>query len=709
MRWFVEVSRVGEGSSSERFCLEAKAWQGALQEARKLRGDSGPLSKFSIELLEDGYRAVDPAQKVRYIVSKAPADAELLSPSPAVSSGSAASAPPAPGASSPAVSLPRAEPEPAASPSSAPTNLASAEPVKPSPSVPVTAAPEPPSPRMSARPGSSATPAASPSVPAGAGPSLSKPPTASIAPSASTAPSASDARGPSIIPSPNISLTRPVSVAPDVFDAAAEPPPPVSGKTPLPSATAPTPPAHRVLSSRIEPAKPDTPITYREEVYVVDPGTPRESVEVLLLERFQRVRSELAVNAPGQLIRLAVFDVSFEGRPPRVPLGTLSWKDWRGAPVLGFPSFGIHAPPMTSSMPPRPSEPVAVPSPPPNPLPGAISRPPNVGAKGNGAPPSSIAPPTPPEPIVPSVAPMPGDGAVRLDPARGTERPAERARTEAPARSEGPPRPDARVDVPARSDVPPRSDVPARASVPADSRARSEAPAPHSEAPVHVRNTAPSELRPRSEAPAVSPSVSAAPPPPPPPPPPPLSLAGGAAAPARRAAGDDLIAELFERLHELVFADGIVAGAAYVLDVLLELVPCEYALVQVFDVNTRRFIVVRARGPGLDAALLEATPDTDALIVEVMRSPQAIRYDAGADPRFREGRWRRAASPPARVLCGGVSQDGRYLGLIELANPAGGQPFNDNEVNALTYVCEQFAEFVATHPVVIDRDVVLGG
>ena len=53
MRWFVEVSRVGENSSDEKYCVEAKQWQAALQEARKLRGDSGPLSKFSIELLDD--------------------------------------------------------------------------------------------------------------------------------------------------------------------------------------------------------------------------------------------------------------------------------------------------------------------------------------------------------------------------------------------------------------------------------------------------------------------------------------------------------------------------------------------------------------------------------------------------------------------------------------------------------------------------------
>src|SRR6185503_4925749 len=100
MRWFVEVSRVGENSSDEKYCVEAKQWQAALQEARKLRGDSGPLSKFSIELLDDGYRAVDPKQKLRFLVAKAPADAELSTESAAHLNGGPAAPSMAPAAPS---------------------------------------------------------------------------------------------------------------------------------------------------------------------------------------------------------------------------------------------------------------------------------------------------------------------------------------------------------------------------------------------------------------------------------------------------------------------------------------------------------------------------------------------------------------------------------------------------------------------------------
>src|ERR1700749_3763696 len=108
MRWFVEVSRVGETGSDEKYCVEAKQWQAALQEARKLRGDSGPLSKFSIELLDDGYRAVDPKQKLRFVVAKAPsAPARSTEPAAPRNGAPAPSMPPAP---TPSVAPPAAAP-----------------------------------------------------------------------------------------------------------------------------------------------------------------------------------------------------------------------------------------------------------------------------------------------------------------------------------------------------------------------------------------------------------------------------------------------------------------------------------------------------------------------------------------------------------------------------------------------------------------------
>src|SRR5580765_6321941 len=86
-RWFVEVSRVDADTQKEKYCVEALQWQQALQQARKLRGDRGALSRFAIELLESGYRATDPGSRLRYTINKAPYDAPLSSNPPPPSNG----------------------------------------------------------------------------------------------------------------------------------------------------------------------------------------------------------------------------------------------------------------------------------------------------------------------------------------------------------------------------------------------------------------------------------------------------------------------------------------------------------------------------------------------------------------------------------------------------------------------------------------------
>ena len=99
------------------------------------------------------------------------------------------------------------------------------------------------------------------------------------------------------------------------------------------------PPPSTVLRKRQEEPTPESPITYREIAYVVDPGVTRGSVEALLWASFRDLSRELA-DRPGQkFVQLAVFDHKFQKRPERAPLGTLAWKDWRGNPVLSFPFF----------------------------------------------------------------------------------------------------------------------------------------------------------------------------------------------------------------------------------------------------------------------------------------------------------------------------------------------------------------------------------
>jgi GAF domain-containing protein len=176
----------------------------------------------------------------------------------------------------------------------------------------------------------------------------------------------------------------------------------------------------------------------------------------------------------------------------------------------------------------------------------------------------------------------------------------------------------------------------------------------------------------------------------------------------RRRAGEDLIGELFETMHDLHFMRGVADGAEFVLAAVDSVVPCDGVLIQVFDINTQKFVVVRAKGPGAMQVLLHRTPDTDPFVHAVMRRAGSVAIqDTEKEPRVLGPRWEALGVKPQRALCAPVRQGGRYLGLLEVANPLGDAPFHQTEQNAIDYVCVQFAEFLANRPIVLDPDVIL--
>jgi GAF domain-containing protein len=91
-----------------------------------------------------------------------------------------------------------------------------------------------------------------------------------------------------------------------------------------------------------------------------------------------------------------------------------------------------------------------------------------------------------------------------------------------------------------------------------------------------------------------------------------------------------------------------------------------------------------------------------------MRSHQAVIIgDAAGDARLADERWAAIGVTPRSFACAPVELGGRYLGLIELVNPLDGHAFTDGDGHALTYIGQQFADFVAQRGVVVDAEHVL--
>ncbi|MEZ4220288.1 MAG: hypothetical protein R3B13_05105 [Polyangiaceae bacterium] len=177
-------------------------------------------------------------------------------------------------------------------------------------------------------------------------------------------------------------------------------------------------------------------------------------------------------------------------------------------------------------------------------------------------------------------------------------------------------------------------------------------------------------------------------------------------APGKRRKSEDLIGELFETMHELHFLPDMVSGTEFVLSIVESMLPSEGAILHVFDINTRHFVVVRAYGQQSEGLLLHRTPDVDPFFNSAMRRTRAVAV-SGGDEKYAGTRWKALGVTPSEALFGSVQLGGRYLGAVEIANPAEGGKYSESEANALEYICAQFAEFLAARPIVLDADVVL--
>jgi len=647
MRWFVEISPLGASEAKkQKWCIEAAGWQPALKDARALRGEEGPLGGFSIELLDDGARAVDPATRIKYVLRNAPDDAPLTHTR-----------------SGPVNAVP-AKAEPAKEPAKK-IELARVEAAK-------------------------------------------------VAPVAEQAADDDD-------------VDIPVDTDDDPSSAETAPPPEL--------------PAFQLVHTREENPTASSPLTYREYVYAVAPDTEDSDIERLLYTRFETIRLGLAASKPGRFVNLAIFDHVFTGKPTRKPRATLTWKDWRGAPEIRFPSSegasmappSLSAPtsasmalPAPSRLPPEPSQTLPAPQPSqtlPAPQPSQTLPAPQPSARAKSEPPPAVsrAPvtsgpitemaPTEPAPTEPTREALPPPEPAKDPKPTPAQPPAKDPEPAPPPAEEPQPEP---APPPARDPEPEPAQPPAKDPEPAPPPAgdpgkpepaklsakgkskttKSDAPPAISAAP---RSSLPVSAAPKTLPAAVAPTAREAFIPP----------TKTKAQAGKRMAGDELIAELFEACGDLQFLRDSLEGADFVLTLALEKLPSEVGLVSLFDINRREFVVVRQAGGGR-SIVLSRLPERAGLADPAMRKRSAIVVPVVAkEPRAVDDRIRALGLEAKSLMVAPVEQSGRYLGLIELWNPVDGRAFTEGDGHALTYIGEQYAEFVAERGPLFDPETVL--
>lgn len=173
--------------------------------------------------------------------------------------------------------------------------------------------------------------------------------------------------------------------------------------------------------------------------------------------------------------------------------------------------------------------------------------------------------------------------------------------------------------------------------------------------------------------------------------------------PTLRPAGDRLVGGVFEVLHGLHFIADVRHGASFVCRTLSEKMRASSTLVHLYDINSGHFLIVSADGNRAAALSDYATNEDDPLILQVMKSDDALLVqDPANDPRFGRGRWA-LAEPKRSVLCAPIASEGRPLGLIELADPEGGV-FTEDDKNAVMYAASALSRFLTRRGLVLSDE-----
>ena len=134
----------------------------------------------------------------------------------------------------------------------------------------------------------------------------------------------------------------------------------------------------------------------------------------------------------------------------------------------------------------------------------------------------------------------------------------------------------------------------------------------------------------------------------------------------------------------------------------MQKLPSDVGLVSLYDIDKREYVVVSQTG-GDKSGLLLKVRERAELPRKAMRGSRAVVLRDVADAKQEiDDRWDAIGVEIHSLVCAPVSQAGRYLGLLELANPHDGEAFSESDGNALTYIGQQFGEFLAERGVTLD-------
>jgi signal transduction protein with GAF and PtsI domain len=159
----------------------------------------------------------------------------------------------------------------------------------------------------------------------------------------------------------------------------------------------------------------------------------------------------------------------------------------------------------------------------------------------------------------------------------------------------------------------------------------------------------------------------------------------------------EVLAEVFEEMQDLYMTQDQEEAAEFALNLAMTKIPAEAGSVFLADINTRELYFAAVHGPTADKLKGQRLHMTKGIVGFAARRGAAIAIsDVRKDPRFCAEFDSNSGFITKSVVCAPVQYEGRSFGAIEILNRKGGDSFSQGEVNIISYIATQLAEYIAT-------------
>lgn len=166
---------------------------------------------------------------------------------------------------------------------------------------------------------------------------------------------------------------------------------------------------------------------------------------------------------------------------------------------------------------------------------------------------------------------------------------------------------------------------------------------------------------------------------------------------SQRQETEDILADIFLRVVDLSSKKEIEEAMEFVLDLVMEKVPCEAGSVLRADGATGDLSFVAARGPKAREILKANIVIPAGTGIAGFCAAEGVSVavsDVEKDPRFYAEVGARVGYATRSMLCAPMMTHGRSFGCVQVINRKGGPQFLEHEVGVMAYLAHQAALFL---------------